>query len=104
MIINLKRDNQRLIEENSVLFNKLKDKDARGTETNDKDQPLMSRVKKARKILESFPASKTSREESGLSSNLAERLEESAKAKRSSLSSIRINKWPTSIFDSASLQ
>jgi hypothetical protein len=74
MITNLKRDNQRLIEENSTLFNKLKDKEERGTETKEKEQPLMSSVKKARKILESFPVSKTSREESGVS-NFVERLE-----------------------------
>lgn len=104
MITNLKRDNQRLIEENSALFNKLKDKEAKASETNEKDQPLITSVKKARKILEIFPASKTSREVSGISSNFVERLELSAKAKKSSLSSIRINKWIVSIFDYASLR
>lgn len=92
MITNLKRDNQRLIEENAALLAKLKEKDVRGSEVKDnKEQPLINSIKKARKLIESFQGSKTSREESGVS-NFGERLEESSKAKRSSLSSIRINK------------
>ena len=75
MITNLKRDNQRLIEENAAMMNKLKEKELKGTEVKQKEQPLMNSIKKARKLIQSFQGSKTSREESGaISSNLGERL------------------------------
>jgi len=52
MITNLKRDNQRLIEENSALSAKLKERELKGTEAKDnKEQPLISSIKKARKLI-----------------------------------------------------
>jgi hypothetical protein len=49
MITNLKRDNQRLLEENAGLLAKLKEREVKGSEP--KEQPLINSIKKARKLI-----------------------------------------------------
>ena len=68
MITNLKRDNQRMLEENVGLLARMKERESKGEP---KEQPLMNSIKKARKLIESFQGSKTAREDSAPSNFLA---------------------------------
>jgi regulator of replication initiation timing len=96
MITNLKRENQKLIEENHLLQTKVKERDGRDSKeakdssVKDKEQSLINSIKKARKMIDSHN-SITHREESA-TANWQDKSEEFLKGRRSSLSSIRPHK------------